>query len=87
MHTLELKEFEGTLVAIFPDELLKELQIGEGDTLYLLKTAEGYVLTRDEPHFEKALRISRRGSEKYRSAPGELARDGAQVGEPDATSQ
>jgi len=37
VHTLELKEFEGSLAAIFPDELLEELRVGEGSTLYLSK--------------------------------------------------
>lgn len=71
MLALKLTKIGNSVGTVLPDDALRRLNVGEGDTLYLVETADGYRLTRDNPEFEEA---ARRIMKKRRNALRELAK-------------
>jgi putative addiction module antidote len=59
---------------ILPAEAARELNLSEGDRLFLTKSPEGLRLTPYDPSFEKKMEIARKGMRKYRNALRELAK-------------
>jgi len=59
---------------ILPAEAVRELNLSEGDRLFLTKSPEGLRLTPYDPSFEKKMEIARKGMRKYRNALRELAK-------------
>jgi hypothetical protein len=49
MYRVELQTEGGELVAIFPNEMLERLAVGEGDTLYLVERGGEFFLTTSDP--------------------------------------
>ena len=45
MTTLKLTTVGTSTGAVIPKEMLARMQVGRGDTLYAIETAEGYLLT------------------------------------------
>ncbi|GET37558.1 AbrB/MazE/SpoVT family DNA-binding domain-containing protein [Microseira wollei] len=74
MYTLKVQKMGDALVITLPEELLKQLNLSEGDSLLLTETPEGMQLTTGNPEFETAMEIYRKGSEKYKNALRELAK-------------
>lgn len=73
MYTIKIHKIGDSLGITLPQEVLQQLDVGEGDNLFLIETADGLQITADEPVFEKAMQIYRQGSDKYRNALRELA--------------
>jgi putative addiction module antidote len=63
-----------SLVITLPQEVLEKLNVGEGDNVFLTETADGIQITIFDPELEKAMKIYKEGSEKYKNALGELAK-------------
>lgn len=59
---------------VLPKEALKKLKIGKGETLYLVDSPEGFMLTPYQQNFEKQMEVAEKVMKKYRNALHELAK-------------
>lgn len=59
---------------VLPQEALARLRVGKGDTLYLIETRDGYMLTGHDSEFAAQMEAAQDGMRIYRNALGELAR-------------
>ena len=60
--------------AVFPKELLQELGVRQGDTLYPVRTSNGVELRRADPEFVEEMEIAREIMRKDRAILRELAK-------------
>jgi putative addiction module antidote len=74
MVKLTVRRVGNSLGLTLPAEAVKALRIGEGDTLYLTETPEGYQLIAHDPEFEKAMETAEGFLKRYRNALKELAK-------------
>lgn len=56
--TLTLRNIGNSVGAVFPKDILKELNIEQGDKLFLTKTPNGYSLSPYDPEFEERLKVA-----------------------------
>jgi putative addiction module antidote len=59
--------------AIFPKEMLAQLKVHQGDTLFTVETPEGILLTPYDPDVEKQLEAGREFMREYRDTFRALA--------------
>ena len=71
--TIKIRQVGSSAGAIFPKEILEELQAQIGDTLHLVRTERGFELTAFDPEFESAMKAYREVAAEYRNALRELA--------------
>jgi putative addiction module antidote len=57
-----------------PKPMLERYHLGEGDTVHLVETEEGILITPFDPDFEEAMEIYAEGARRYRNAMRELAK-------------
>jgi putative addiction module antidote len=69
---LKVRQFGNSLGIILPRETLAALNVGLGDELFEVGTADGIQLTPRDPNFERAIKIGRRHLRRNRSAMREL---------------
>ncbi len=74
MAVLKARKIGNSLGVILPKELLEQLHIKEGDTVYASSTPDGVQLTPYDPDFEVAMKAYSRTRRKYRNALRELAK-------------
>ena len=74
MYTLKIHTIGDSLVIALPQEVLQQLNLGEGDNVFLTETTDGVQITACDPEFEKAMKAYRKVSEKYKNALRELAK-------------
>jgi putative addiction module antidote len=74
MLQVTVRKVGNSLGMILPAEAVRELNLSEGDRLFLTKSPEGLRLTPYDPSFEKKMEIARKGMRKYRNALRELAK-------------
>ncbi|HEY0628822.1 MAG TPA: AbrB/MazE/SpoVT family DNA-binding domain-containing protein [Sphingomicrobium sp.] len=60
--------------AIFPKEMLQELGVEQGDTLFPVRTPNGIELRRADPEFIEEMRLAREIMRKDRAILRELAK-------------
>lgn len=60
--------------AIFPKEMLAQLKVHQGDTLFTVETPDGVLLTPYDPDIEKQLEAGREFMREYRDTFRALAR-------------
>ena len=70
---MKIRKIGNSLGVVLPKELLAELQIGEGDLLYPVRTPEGIALTRRDPAFETAVEAARDVMRRYPNTMRKLA--------------
>ncbi len=71
---LKIRKIGTSLGVVLPKELLIELGVGEGDTLYPVRTPDGVSLTQYDPDFAETLDDSRDYMRRHRNAMRELAK-------------
>ncbi|SON57217.1 putative addiction module antidote [Hartmannibacter diazotrophicus] len=72
---LELKKIGNSTGVILPKELLVELGLEQGDTVFVSKTPDGGVrLSPADPTFDKAMEIARKAMKTYSNTLRELAK-------------
>jgi hypothetical protein len=54
--------------------MLERYHLAEGDTVHLVETEEGILITPFDPAFEEAMAIYAEGAKRYRNAMRELAK-------------
>ncbi len=59
---------------LLPKEALTKLKTGKGETLYLVDSPEGYMLTPNKQDFEQQMEAAEKVMKKYRNALHELAK-------------
>ena len=59
---------------VLPKAALARLKVKKGDTLYLIETSDGYMLTGYDPEFAAQMEAAEEGMRAYRNALRELAR-------------
>jgi putative addiction module antidote len=69
-----LRRAGGSVSATLPKEMAARLNLDAGDRALAVETERGILLTPYDPDIEKALRIARRVSKRYRNALRELAK-------------
>jgi putative addiction module antidote len=52
---IKIRRVGGSLGAIFPKDLLEELNVGEGDELVVLRNGTDITLARTDPDLEKVM--------------------------------
>jgi putative addiction module antidote len=60
--------------AIFPKEVLAQLKVHQGDTLFTVETPDGLLLTPYDPEIEKQLEAGREFMREYRDTFRALAK-------------
>lgn len=74
MTTLKLTAVGTSTGVVIPKEMLKRLKLGRGDTLFVIETPSGYLLTPYDPSVEEELRIGREFMREYRETFKALAK-------------
>ncbi len=74
-HRTKLRKIGNSLGVILPKEVLNELRVEEGQTLYISKSEDGSlrVVANDE-EFERQMEIGRDLTKRYRNTLRELAK-------------
>ncbi len=70
----KIRQAGGSLAATIPKDMVDRLQLEAGDSVFVVETDRGLLLTPFDPKFEEALDLYRRGAQKYRNALRELAK-------------
>ena len=73
MYTIKIQKIGDSLGITLPQEVLEQLDVAEGDNLFVTKTEDGVQITNHDPNFAKAMKAYKKGSEKYKNALRELA--------------
>ena len=71
---LKLRQIGGSTGAIFPKDVLDKLKVGEGDSLFVVESPDGILLTPYDPELEEQLEIGRRFMRKNKNAFRALAK-------------
>ncbi len=71
---LKIRKIGTSLGVVLPKDLLTELGVGEGDTLYPVRTPDGVSLTQYDPEFAEVLEDNRDYMRRHRNAMRELAK-------------
>ena len=74
MIKVKLTSIGNSMGIVLPKEALKKLKIGKGETLYLVDSPEGFMLTPYQQNFEKQMEVAEKVMNKYRNALHELAK-------------
>ncbi len=74
MHILKLTQIGNSVGAIFPKELLAQMQLEKGDEFYVTNTPDGLRITPYNPEFEEQMRIGREIMKERRDVLRELAK-------------
>ncbi len=71
----KVRRIGNSLGVVLPKEVLHDLKVEEGATLYISGDAEGAIrLTAETPGFKEKMEIAKRGMDRYRNALRELAK-------------
>lgn len=73
MNTVKLRKVGNSLGVTLPKEILAQLNLSEGDDLFITTTPDGIRITPFDPEFEAAMAAFERTRRKYRNALRELA--------------
>ena len=74
MAPLKLRAIGNSVGVVLPKDLLAKLNLDEGDTVQVVETQDGFLLTRVEPDVEEQLRLGRELMKKYRETFAALAK-------------
>lgn len=71
--TTTVRKIGNSYGVILSKDVLRELDVGEGDDLYILRTPDGIRLTSYDPDFAEAMDVGRDYMRRHRDAMRELA--------------
>jgi putative addiction module antidote len=74
MATLKLKAVGTSTGVVIPKEMLHRLKVERGDSLFVIETPEGYLLTPYDPAVEEELKLGREFMREYRETFKALAK-------------
>ena len=74
-QVLQIRKIGNSVGLILPKDLLARLKLAEGDKLHVVEqSGSSFRLVPHDPHFDKAMKIARKGMATYRNALAELAK-------------
>jgi putative addiction module antidote len=71
---LKLRKVGNSVGVVFSKEALAHLKAGEGDSLLLTETPDGFRVTAHNPEFAKSMAVFEDLSRRYRNTLRELAK-------------
>ena len=74
MHTLKLIQIGNSVGVVLPKEVLAQLNVDKGDSLYFSPTPNGVRITATNPEFEAHMSVARGIMKKRRDVLAELAK-------------
>jgi putative addiction module antidote len=74
MYTLKLMQIGNSMGAVFPKELLAQLKLDQGDSLFVTELPDGWRITAHDPEFEAQMRVGREVMNDWRQTLHELAK-------------
>jgi putative addiction module antidote len=73
MIKLKVTTIGSSAGVILPKEVLSQLKIDKGDTLFLTESPQGYLITPYNPDFERQIQLASKVMRKRRNVLRELA--------------
>jgi len=73
-HTLKVRQVGSSLGVILPKEVANDLNVKQGDTLYLTRGQEGFRVVAHDPDFPAVMQSYRKIARRYRNTFRELAK-------------
>ena len=73
-HVLKLTQIGNSVGAVFPRELLNQLQLEKGDALYVTESPDGLRITKHNPEFAEQMQAARDIMKRRRDVLHELAK-------------
>jgi putative addiction module antidote len=74
MQTLKLTQIGNSVGVVLPKEVLSQLKLQKGDTIYLTDSPNGVRITTTNPEFEEQMNLARGIMKKRRDVLAELAK-------------
>lgn len=74
MKSLKLNRIGNSVGVVLPKEVLARMHVGEGDTVYLTESPDGYRLTPFDPEFARQMEAAEAVMRRRRDALRELAK-------------
>ncbi|MDX2142331.1 MAG: AbrB/MazE/SpoVT family DNA-binding domain-containing protein [Rhodospirillaceae bacterium] len=74
MVALKLTAIGNSTGVILPKEVLEQLDVKKGDTIFLTKSPDGFRLTPYSSEFDEQMKVARRVMKKHRAVLRELAK-------------
>jgi putative addiction module antidote len=74
MATLKLRAIGNSVGVVLPKELLARLRLGEGDTVQVVETPDGFRVARHDPAFSEQMEVAREVMRRRRAVLRELAK-------------
>ena len=74
MHVLKLTQIGNSVGAVFPRELLNQLHLEKGDSLYVTESSDGLRITKHNPEFAEQMQVAREIMRQRRAVLHELAK-------------
>jgi len=72
-HQIILRKIGGSVGATLPKDVVDDLHVKAGDTMTVVRTERGILLTPYDPVFEEGMRAYAEVNSQYRNALRELA--------------
>lgn len=74
MHKVKLTTVGNSVGIVLPKETLGKMHAKKGDTLFLVESPDGYLLTPYRQDFDDQMKVAEKVVHNYRNALRELAR-------------
>jgi putative addiction module antidote len=74
MHILKLTQIGNSVGVILPKEMLANLKLEKGESVFLTETPEGYVLTPYDPTLDEEMQAGREFMREFRDTFHALAK-------------
>jgi len=74
MHILKLTQIGNSVGVILPKEVLANLKVEKGESVFLTETPEGYVVTPYDPTLEEQMTVGRDFMREFRDTFHALAK-------------
>ena len=74
VRKVKLRQVGGSVGATLPKDMADRLNLGPGDRVLAVETADGILLTPYDPTVEKALALAVKAAKGYRNALRQLAK-------------
>ena len=74
MVKLTIRRVGNSLGVTLPVEALRALRVGEGDSLYLTETPDGFQVVAHDPEFEESMQVAEDFMKRYRNTLRELSK-------------
>jgi putative addiction module antidote len=74
MYSLKLTQIGNSVGVVLPKEALAMLHVDKGDTVYLVESPEGFMLTPYDPEVARQVEAGREFMREYRDTFHELAK-------------